>query len=87
MYNGTFSHANPVAGVGEIYRSTVYLPGFHHQPPGLDFTDQFAFRPSGSTTAALVALFHTVRTMLSTNQFVHVYCFDFSKAFDTVIIL
>jgi len=40
--------------------------------------------PYWSTTAALVALFHTVRTLLSTNQFVHVYSFDFSKAFDTV---
>jgi len=66
-----------------IVQQYIYT-AFHHQPPGLDFIDQFAFRPSGSTTATLVALFHRVRTMLLTNQFVHVYCFDFSKASDTV---
>ena len=52
--------------------------------PSLDFSDQFAFRPSGSTTAAIVALLHTVRTMLDENDFVHVFSFDFSKALDTV---
>jgi len=32
----------------------------------------------------LLLCFRTVRTLLSTNPFVHVYSFDFSKAFDTV---
>ena len=50
----------------------------------LDFSDQFAFRPSGSTTAAIVAMLHTVRLMLTDNDYVHVFAFDFSKAFDTV---
>jgi len=50
----------------------------------LCFDDQFAFRPTGSTTAAVIVLLHTVRTMLSTDQNVHVFSFDFSKAFDTV---
>ena len=31
-----------------------------------------------------MALLHTVRTMLAENDFVHVFSFDFSKAFDTV---
>ena len=52
--------------------------------PTLDFSDQFAFRPSGSTTAAIVALLHTVCTILHENDFVHVFSFDFSKAFDAV---
>ena len=52
--------------------------------PTLDFRDQFAFRPSGSTTAAIVAIMHTVRSMLNNNDYVHVFAFDFSKAFDTV---
>ena len=43
-----------------------------------------ALRSSGSTKAAIVALLHTVRTMLAENDFVHVFSFDFSKAFDTV---
>jgi len=36
------------------------------------------------TTAALVALRHTVCDMLLTNNFVHVIALDFSKAFDSV---
>jgi len=50
----------------------------------LNFSDQFAFRPSGSTTATIMAMLHTVRSLLADNDFVHVFAFDFSKAFDTV---
>lgn len=50
----------------------------------LSFEDQFAFRPYGSTTAAVIALTHTVRTMLQSNEYVRVLSFDFTKAFDTV---
>jgi len=52
--------------------------------PGLNFANQYAFRPTGSTTAALVAIYHTVCTMLSSNQFVRVFVLDFSKAFDSI---
>ena len=31
-----------------------------------------------------MAMLHTVRTMLAENDFVHVFSFDFSKAFNTV---
>ena len=47
-------------------------------------SDQFAFRPTGSTTAAIIFLLHTVSNMLLTNPFVHIVALDFSKAFDTV---
>jgi len=47
-------------------------------------TNQYAFRPSGSTTTALVSLIHTVLSLLGTNQYVRVIALDFSKAFDTV---
>ena len=50
----------------------------------LCFSDHLEFRPFGSTTAALVALLHTVADMLATNGFVYVIALDFSKAFDTV---
>ena len=50
----------------------------------LNFSDQFMFRPSGSTTAALVAMLHTVRSVLANNDYVHVLSFDFSNASDTV---
>ena len=66
-----------------IVRSFLY-PAFQKPPPHLSFSDQFAFRPTGSTTAAIISLLHTVTSMLQTNPFVIVICLDFSKAFDTV---
>ena len=48
------------------------------------FMDQFAFRPTGSTTAAIICLLHRISEMLLTNPFVHLIALDFSKAFDTV---
>jgi len=50
----------------------------------LDFEDQFAFRPTGSTTAAIITLLYAVRSILTSDDYVHVFSFDFSKAFDTV---
>jgi len=35
-------------------------PSLRFFPPFLSFTDQFAFQPTGSTTAALIHLLHTV---------------------------
>ena len=52
--------------------------------PLLDFSDQFAFRPTGSATAALVTLFHAVGQLLNTNDNVRVIALDFSKSFYTV---
>jgi len=66
-----------------VVRRYIY-PALTRPPPQLNFDDQFAFRPTGSTTAAIIALLHTVRSLLSTNAYVHVIAFDFSKAFDTV---
>ena len=51
---------------------------------GLTFLDQFAIRPSGSTTAAIISNLHIISTLLVTNPFVHVIGLDFSKAFDSV---
>ena len=48
------------------------------------FKNQFAFRPTGSTTAALIALTHTIAELLVEHPFVHVIALDLSKAFDTV---
>jgi len=59
-------------------------PSFHAELPTLTFADQFAFRPSGSTTAALIYILHTVSQLLSTNPYVIIIALDFSKAFDTV---
>jgi len=56
------------------------------QPPYLSplLGDQYAFRPSGSTTSALVSLLQITTVLLETHPYVHVISFDYSKAFDTV---
>ena len=46
--------------------------------------NQFEFRPTGSTTCALVYLTHHVTEMLETHSYVHCLCVDFSKVFDLV---
>ena len=59
----------------------------HYLLPALrkvDVTDKFAFRPTGSTTAALAYIMHHVTSLLHTNDYVRCLLVDFSKAFDTV---
>ena len=46
--------------------------------------DQFASRPTGSTTATIICLLHLISEILLTNSFVHLIALDFSKAFNTV---
>ena len=48
------------------------------------FDDQYAFRKTGSTTAAIIKFFTTITAALRDNEFVRVISLDFSKAFDTV---
>ena len=64
--------------------TTFVYPALDYPPPDLNFSDQYAFRPTGSTTAAIVALLHTICSMLSTNSYVRVFAIDFSKAFDSI---
>jgi len=66
-----------------VVRTYLY-PAIQHPPQDLYFQDQFAFRPTGSTVAALIAMLHTINDMLSRFPFVRVFALDFSKAFDTV---
>jgi Reverse transcriptase (RNA-dependent DNA polymerase) len=60
------------------------FPSLEHAPPSLDFSDQYAFQPTGSITAALISILHYITSMLETNQYEIVYAIDFSKAFDSV---
>ena len=46
--------------------------------------DQYGFKPSGSTTAALLDLTHKISTMLEDNKYVRCLLIDFSKSFDCV---
>ena len=66
-----------------VVRNYIY-PAMLTPPAPLSFSDQFAFRPQGSTTAAIISLLHKITTLLLTNTFVVVIGLDFSKAFDTV---
>jgi len=52
--------------------------------PATVIDDQYAFRPTGSTTAALVRFTHTASKMLESNDYVRCLLIDFSRAFDTV---
>jgi len=63
---------------GHIVTTFLY-PALHNPPSDLTFSDQYAFRPTGSTTAALISLQHTICPMVSTNSF----ALDFSRAFDS----
>jgi hypothetical protein len=55
------------------WNSDYIYPSFLDPPDDLVFTDQFAFRPTASTTAALISLLHNISTMLATNKYVIVY--------------
>jgi hypothetical protein len=66
-----------------VVRRYIY-PSLLTPPPSLRFADQFAFRPTGSTTAAIISLLNTIINLLSTEPYVIVISLDFSKAFDTV---
>ena len=46
--------------------------------------DQYAYRPTGSTTAALVDITHHITLMLETNTYVRCILIDYSKAFDII---
>ena len=46
--------------------------------------DQYAFKPTGSTTCALVHFVHHATQMLEGNSYIRCLLIDFSKAFDTI---
>ena len=66
-----------------VVRQFLYL-ALLTLPCNLTYSNQYAFHPTGSTTAALVQLFHIVTELLNDHPYVAVIALDFSKAFDTV---
>ena len=50
----------------------------------MEYSDQFAFCPTGSTTAALIWILYTITQLLCQHDYVIVLALDFSKAFDSV---
>src|SRR6218665_1691220 len=59
-------------------------PALFEPPMNLLILDQFAFRPSGSTTAALVDLLQKTSNLLLHHEYVLIISVDFMKAFDRV---
>ena len=53
-----------------LVRSFLY-PVFNMPHQNFSFQDQFAFRPTGSTTAAISAIIHTAATMLISHRYVY----------------
>ena len=66
-----------------VVKSYLY-PTLLNPPHDLDFSNQYAFRPSGSCTAALIAILSNISELLKTNEYVIVVALDFSRAFDSV---
>ena len=66
-----------------IVRNFFY-PILHNPLFSSLFADQFVFRPTGSTTRALIKITHELTNMLVDYPYVHVISSDFPKAFDTV---
>ena len=64
--------------------STYIYPALLDPPPDLDFTNQYAFRPSGSCTAALIAILDDISDLLKTSDYVILIALDFSRAFDSI---
>ena len=70
--------------MGKAITKDYLYPILMHPDYSHLFEDQFAFRHTGSTTAALIYLLHTLTELLQTHDYVHVIALDFSKAFDSV---
>ena len=58
---------------------TVLYPNYVKFPPPLSLEDQYAFLPTGSTTAAVVVILQNITEMLDGNGHVIVISTDFTK--------
>jgi hypothetical protein len=67
---------------------TLYIhPSLLALPDALTFTNQFAFRPTGSNTAAIIIILDPVTRLLVDNLYVIVIAIDFTKAFVTTTLV
>ena len=87
MLYGTFT-IQPLINLLRVLERTVVdrfiYPALSNPPMASLIQDQFAFRPSGSTTAALVDLLHKTSNILLQQEYVIIISFDFTKALDEV---
>src|SRR6218665_3514718 len=70
--------------VERVVVRTYMYPEFCKPPLAEELCDQYAFRPTGSITAAVIALLHHTTELLKTNDFVVIISTDYSAAFDTL---
>ena len=70
--------------VERLVVQTYIYPAFQSDEMHSLLADQCAFRPTGSTTAALIMILQKLTDLLDTNDYVTIIALDFSKAFDTV---
>ena len=85
------SDFRPISVVPIISRTLEKLVVRSHLYPILEnpscchmFKDQHAFRPTGSTTAAIISILHTITNILKDYPHAILISLDFSKPFDTV---
>src|SRR6218665_2504007 len=64
---------------------TFIYPTFITPPMAHQLSDQYAFRQTGSTTDALIALHQKTTIYLTVEAYVALFSLDFTKAFDTVL--
>jgi hypothetical protein len=83
----TVQDFRPISVTNVLSRVTETIIVDHFLKPSMQselVLDQFAFRRTGSTTAALAYFMHRVHFMLEHNNYVRCLMVDFSKAFDIV---
>ena len=68
----------------KIVNTFFLTPSLFNLPEGLDISNQFVYRPTSSTSAALIAMLAHITELLRSNSCVYVITFDYSKAFDTL---
>ena len=67
---GDYRHISVTPILSRIAEKIVVRRWLYPAIPSSTIQDQFAFRPPGSTTCALMNLFHDVTHMLETNSYV-----------------
>jgi len=82
-----FSDLRPISVTPIMSRITERLIVYKYLLPALPsdkLIDQFAYKPTGSTTAALIAITHHVTRLLESSSYVRCILIDYSKAFDSI---
>ena len=81
----TISITTVLTRILELTVTSCFLyPSFNYASPTLSLDDHYAFRPIGSTIAALIQLLNTITSVLITDKFLLILCLYYSEALDTV---